>query len=574
MTIRECTLVVWTAMSVVACGDSVAESTGDMASSSTGEAATSTGEPTPTSGDGFELLCTPGQERCADEVTREVCAPTGLAWQASPCGEHQACTAAGGDALAECVGPCEVASATPSSLGCEFLAMRIRSSNGGEDPAEVYDALIVGNPGEAAVRLQLYLVPEGSHQQEAVGDPVVLAPGEAHSFPLGGETISGQATVRSGGVYRVVSDLPVAAYLHSPLQNSDSNDSSLLLPVAALRQDYVVTSYPGYVSDPKQLGGRPSYFDVVVLENWTRVEWVPKRPTSGNGANVLAAAAGELSGVTLHKHDVLQLGATEPADLDFAVQDISGTVIHADKPVWVLGGTSCARVPYDSPGNCNHLQEQLIPTEYWGNRYYAAHSPLRGQEKHYWRVYAGADGVSVTTNPPQPGGLFTLAKKGDFVDLAVANGKSFAFHGTGPFMPVQYLGGNAEAAKTGDPAMYQTIPVQQHLKRYVFVTGIGYPLNYAQVVREHDGAEVYINGVLVEDYYFVNGGYYEENGEKLPLSFDAADVLLDAGEQARVFVVESEEPFGVSVIGYSSGAGGYSAYAYPGGMALNKLGEG
>ena len=32
--------------------------------------------------------------------------------------------------------------------------------------------------------------------------------------------------------------------------------------------------------------------------------------------------------------------------------------------------------------------------------------------------------------------------------------------------------------------------------------------------------------------------------------------------------------FGVSAIGYSSGAGGYSAYAYPGGMALNKLGEG
>jgi hypothetical protein len=565
-------------LTLAGCGDDVA-GTSDAASgssSSTSWAAESTGEPTPTTGDGFELLCTPGQERCADEVTREVCSPTGLRWEASACGAHQSCTASGADMLASCVGPCEVASATPSSLGCEFLAMRIRSGNGGEDPSQVYDALIVGNPGEQAVSVQLSFAAHGSQQDADVGEPVVLAAGAAHVFEMSDKAIDVVSGIRTGGVYRVKSDLPVIAYLHSPLKNSDSNDSSLLLPVQALRQDYVVASYPGYVNPdkPDVYAGRPSYFNVVALENNTVVQFSPKADTYGNKVTVDPVAKGMTGQVILHKRDVLQVGAKTPEDADFAGQDVSGAVIHADKPVWVLGGTSCARVPFDSAGSCNHLQEQMIPTEYWGTHYYAAHAPLRAAEKHYWRVYAGADGVSVATNPAQPGGAFTLMKKGDVRDVVVASGNSFAFHGNGPFMPVQYLASNAEAAKIGDPAMVQTIPVQQHLKRYVFVTGIGFDLNYAQVVREHDGAEVYVNGEPVGDYYFVNGGSFESGGELIPLRYDAADVLLDTGGEARVFVVESEEPFGVSVFGYASGAGGNSAYAYPGGMALNKLGEG
>lgn len=570
--VRVLAAVVWV---LPGCGDDTVDTTeSSAAETSSGDLGSSAGEPTPTSSGGFELLCTPGEERCADETTREVCAPTGLSWKPSACGAHQTCTHAGGDAVATCVGPCEVNDATPSSLGCDFVALRVRSSNGGEDPSVVYDALVVGNPGEEDVAVQLYFAEDGSHQEQAMGEPVVLAKRAAHVFQLTSDTINGPATIRSGGIYRVRSDLPVVAYLHSPLKNSDSNDSSLLLPVQALRQDYVVASYPGYATDPKQSGGRPSYFNVVSLANDTNISWVPKRDSAGNGITPLVVKAGEQGAVQLNKLDVLQLGAHMAVDDDqFALQDISGTVIHADKPVWVLGGTSCARVPFDSPGFCNHLQEQMIPVEYWGKRYYAAHSPLRGQEKHYWRVYAGEDGITVTTNPSQPPGSKTLARKGDYWDLVVASGESFVFQGTGAFMPVQYLASASEAAKIGDPAMLQTIPFEQHLTRYVFVTGIGFPLNYAQVVREPDGADVFINGEKVEGYSFINGGFYEENGVKIQLAFDTADVLLDAGEEARVFVVESEAPFGVSVIGYSSGAGGNSAYAYPGGLGLKDLGE-
>jgi hypothetical protein len=525
------------------------------------EPATTDAQPTTTNG--IELECTPGTERCADDNTREICKPTGLSWKQEACGDHQKCTQSGNEPAA-CVGPCEVASSMPNSLGCEFLAIRMRSGNGDEDLAEFYDAIIVGNPDDSPAEVQLYHVPDSTHQDEPVDEPVLLGPGESHIFKLTSSTISGFSTIRVGGVYRVKSDIPIIAYLHSPLKNSNSNDSSLLLPVKSLRQDYVVASYPAFVDakNPKGYGGRPSYFNAIALENDTKIEWVPKRDSAGNGLAPRAIPAGVTGVVRLNKFDVLQVGASTLTNLDYATHDMSGTVVHADKPIWLLGGTSCARVPYESIGYCNHLQEQMIPIEYWGKKYVAAHSPLRNQEKHYWRVYAGEDNVIVTTDPSQPPGTLVLNKKGDFKDMIVASGKSFTFQGTGAFMPVQYLASYAEAGKVGDPAMYQTIPVEQFIKRYVFITGVGYQKNYAQIVRVQDAADVFINGTKVEDYYSVVA---------VTLNYEIADVELDPGDEPKVYVVESEDEFGVSVLGYTTTVGGGSAYAYPGGMALREL---
>ncbi len=531
--------------------------------SSGAEPGTTTAEPTPTTG-AEALLCTPGQERCADDSTREVCTPTGRRWEPTPCDAHQTCTDGVDDGAALCVGPCELA--TASSVGCEFVAIRVRSSNGGQDPAEYYDALVVGNPDSQAIEVQLYFTPDLSHQEAAMGAPVLLAPGEAHIFELTDDPVATYSTYNIGGVYRVKSDLPVVAYLHSPLQNSRSNDASLLLPVRSLRGEYVITSYPAYV-DPKNpggYGGRPSYFNVVALEDNTLFEWTPPRDTAGDGVPVKMVPAFETGQLSLLARDIVQIGARTTEDMDFAVQDISGTVVRADKPVWVLGGTSCARVPFGSEGFCNHLQEQMIPTEYWGTRYIAAHSPLRGKENHYWRVYAGADKVQVWTDPGQAGGSWLFEKKGDFVDLEVPSGKSFTFQGLGPFMPVQYLASNTEADGIGDPAMYQTIPVDQFLERYVFVTGAGYGQNYAQVVRLQGAADVLLNGEKVTGYYSVVA---------VGLNFEVADVPLGPGETPRVFVAESDDAFSVSVIGYTT-AGEESAYAYPGGMKLEVINEG
>jgi hypothetical protein len=527
---------------------------GNSSTSSSGvDPTTSTTDFDPTT-TGFELLCEPGIERCADATTREVCKPTGLAWEPEACGANQVCNEEANN-VALCVGPCEKAADNPTSLGCDFLAIRMRSGNGEEeDLAEFYDALIVGNPDPKPATIQLYFTPDLSHQEAPEGDPVVLAPNEAQIFQLTNSTIKGYSTLRAGGIYRVKSDIPVIAYLHSPLKNTNSNDSSMLLPLKTLRNDYVIASYPGQVNvlKPEETSGRPSYFNVISLEDETTIEWFPRAATAGNDVPVQKVGPGEKGSLTINRLDLMQIGASALLDMQWATHDVSGTIVRADKPIWVIGGTSCARVPYTSTGNCNHLQEQMIPIEYWGTKYVGAHSPLRSdQEEHYWRIYAGKPGVTVTTDPPQPGTPFTLAEVGQWKELIVKNGASFTFQGTDAFMPVQYLSSKDEADGFGDPAMYQTVPIEQFLKRYVFIPGLGYLDNYAQVVRVKDSAPVLING----------------------LQYQVADVKLTVGDTPEIFVAESEKEFGVTIIGYTGITQGGSAYAYPGGMALKPITE-
>lgn len=549
---------------LAACPGPSATTDTDSGTGSTSEPGTSTG-PDDLTTTGFKLLCQPGVERCADKATREVCKPSGLAWEQITCDAHQVCSEPETD-VTTCIGPCEKASTDPNSVGCEFVALRVRSNNGDDDVTEFYDALIVGNPDEDTAELQLYFAPNGTHKDDPIGDPVLLAPGESHIFQLTNDVIGGYSTVRAGGVYRVKSDIPVIAYLHSPLKNSASNDSSMLLPLKTLRQDYVIASYPPFVSAklPEDKNGRPSYFNVVALENDTTIEWTPRRDTAGNDVPVPKVIAGQTGSVTINKFDVLQVGASSITNLEYETHDVSGTLVHSDKPIWVLGATACAFVPFDSTGFCNHLQEQMIPVEYWGSKYVGAHAPLRASEPHIWRVYAGEAGVTVTTDPQQPGTPFTLNERGAFKELTVASGSSFTFQGTGPFLPVQYLVGNNEAGDKGDPAMYQMIPIEQFLERYVFVTGVDYDLNYAQIIRVKGSAPVFVNKTQVpeDSYYLINS----LNG----LRYEVSDYLLAPGDEPKVYVAESEDAFGVIIVGYQS-VGANSAYAYPGGMALRSI---
>ncbi len=530
-------------------------------SSSGGETAatTSTSEPPPTTT--FDILCTPGQERCADDHVKEVCSATGLAWQQVPCSQYQTCSETGEPPVAECLGPCETVKET--SIGCEFLAIRMRSENAGDDPADD-DAIIVGNTDtDKVATVRLFLTPNYFNEEEPIGNPVTLGPGESYIFRLSNDIMPNFSSFRAGGVYHVVSDFPVSAYLHSPLANSDSNDASLLLPIKALGTDYVVHSFPPRVgADPEVSNGRPSYFNIIATENDTEVEWTPRYDTAGDEIAVFSVKAKQTGKMLLNRMDVIQIGASSKTNDKYTTHDVSGTIIRANKPIVVMGATSCANVPTTATESCNHLQEQILPIKYWGTRYVAAHAPLRGGEKHYWRVYAGASNQQFTVEPAVAGvPNFSLPEVGAFKDIVMSSGVSTTFKSTKAFMAVQYIAGGEEVTgeNFGDPAMYQTIPVDQYLDRYVFVTGANYSKNYVQVIRRNKAADVFIDGVAVEGWYNINA-----TGD---LNVQVADVDLGPTGDAGVHLAESEDPFGINVIGYVT----RSAYAYPGGMALKVL---
>ncbi len=481
-------------------------------------------------------ICEPGVQECLDAKTVGICASDGREYIEIACGDKDSCI------VGECQGPCYEAELSPSSTGCSFIAARMYHYNQSED-----DVIIVGNNDpEVAAEVQLYQTPDNVRLEVPIGDPIILEPGETHAFVMNNDFIGETSGFRTGGSYRVESDSPIVAYQHSPRVNVSSNDASMLLPEHTLGQDYVVYSYPGF----EDLLGQPSYVAIIALEHKTQVTWTAKTDTAGNMLPVPFVYAGEPGELELNERDMLQIAASSNEE-DVRSRDLSGMVIHADKPIWVVGATSCAYVPFGGKGFCDHLQEQLIPIEQWGKEYVAAHSPIRNVEKHVWRVFAGSDNVTVATEPPLDGTPFTLEKTGDYREFEVDNGVSFIVKGNGPIMPVQYLYGSQDGAGTGDPSMYQMVPVEQFLRRYAFATGIDYDDDYVQVTRKKGSADVLVDGVVVTGYYQIG-------------DYEVADWKIEEGAH----FAESDQAFGIAGVGYTAKN---ASYAYPGGMALEVI---
>ena len=493
---------------------------------STTEPVTTSDSDTGTSTTGDPLLCAPGSQSCFDADSYQVCDEDGLSYgDPVPCGEKEGCLSG------ECVPLCELVKADPSSIGCSFFANRMDNLYENQP-----DSVIVGNVStDLTAKVQLYFVPNGGGAEQAQGGPIDVPPSGNHTFTIDNAQIESITTLRKGGVYRVESDLPLVAYQHSPIGSQATNDASMLLPEHALTGNYVVASFAG--TFPTHY---PSYFTAIATEDATTLNFIAGIATAAGGG-VPALAKGAATDVAMDRYDTLNVVVSG----NFT--DLSGTIIEADKPVWVVGATECGNVPMYPTVYCDHLEEVSIPLEYWGDQYVGAHAPTRGNETFYWRVYSGDAAVKIDTDPPQPGFPVTL-DKGEYYQFGTK--ESFIFTGDGPFMPVQYLEGQNAGAGTGDPSMYQMVPVEQFLNSYSFVTGSNYALHYSQIIRPVGGADVLVDGQVVTGYYTVG-------------DYEVADWKLSEGGHFAT----SDDPFGVIQIGYTP----VTSYAYPGGLRLKVI---
>ncbi|HEY8379264.1 MAG TPA: IgGFc-binding protein [Nannocystis sp.] len=467
-----------------------------------------------------DVACIPGAVACADENSVHTCAADGSGYDDPvPCAPTETCEAGA------CVSLCALAEASPRSIGCSFFAHTMDNYH-----PVVADSVVVGNVDpERTATVQLYTRMNGV--EVPVGDPIELPPGQVAEFKLESPEIEGASELRPDGAYRVASDIPIVAYQHAPIGAQQTNDASMLLPEHALGKSYVIASAREGNTYPNQL----SYFVVIATEDDTTVTWTPPVATLG-GVGVPVVLANTTGEVNLDRMETLQVAAASKVDL-------SGTIVEADKPIWVVGASACVSIPINL-NTCDHIEEQMLPIETWGKTYVGANAPKRGSEKFHWRVFGGKDGVTVTTTPDVSGGPFTLAK-GEY--KAFTAPQSFILTGDGPFLPVQYLESQNGGAGIGDPSTVQMVPVEQFLTAYAFATGTGYSKNYVQVIRTAGGPDVLVDGQVVSGYVTV--GQYE-----------IADWQIPEGNHFAT----SAMPFGIINIGYTN----VTSYAYPGGMKL------
>ncbi len=440
---------------------------------------------------------------------------------------------------------CQQAENGASTVGCMFYAVDMDSLVDTQQFAVVAANVQEGDPASVTIQTR-----EGGVWTTFDG-PVVINPLELHQFDLP-DRHQEQSGLRVAGAYRVVSDVPIVTYQFQPVDGATSflSDASMLYPVPTLDS---INHIVNQSFNSSSSGGGYPYLTIVATVDGTNVDFTATEATLGGGV-IPAAAAGQTVGFSMNDGDVATIVAGNSLVLTGA------RVITDDAhPVAVFAGHSCA----DIPANiccCDHLEEQLSGVRRWGQSFVGVHMPYRNPanpEDTFWQVYASeADttvtfdaAASVTGVPAQ-----LMLDAGDlsefFVSAPAGVEADFSVSANKPIALVGYMTGAQSFVGTdvGDPAMVQTVSVEQFLHRYVVLVP-GTWVNDMLMLTRPAGAVITVDGVAVPDGEFtaVGDGTYEV--ARVSVS-DGVHVL--DGDTAR---------FGVVVVGWDE----FDSYAYVGG---------
>ena len=480
---------------------------------------------------------------------------------------------------------CADAAQILTSVGCEFYPVDL--NNIGSADGAPY-AVVVSNPQELDSGSDAHVIIEdmrgvGNTLRTVPGMDVVLAPGDLHIFEL--TCTSGcpeQSTQIEGSglaalsAFRITSDVPVLAYQWNPYgEGLATTDASLLIPSTSLAEEYIGAAWnngPPSTTEKAQL-------TVVGLEDGTQVFFTPTVATAA-GTGVPAMTAGvESAPVNINRFDAAQI---VPAVMD---QMLTGTYIRATKPIAVFGGHSCAMVPDPSYYACDHVEEQLLPLVAWGSETVLARHEVRAGvtadvDQALWRIIAGAGDMTITFDPPVDGvgASYSFVTQGEMLQFmspidhfatAILDNPPDPSEPEAPFFAVQimtgrwYVGGTAY--EWGDPMMLLSPPAGQYLDRYVFNTDNQFDFSYdGIIIVRPTGVAVDLDCLgVIADAEFQQVG--SSDWEVARVDIDNPTGVTGCVDGAHR--IESEEPFGLSVVGEDFA----NSYGYLGGVGVRAI---
>ncbi len=466
---------------------------------------------------------------------------------------------------------CEEAAASPVAVGCAFLAADL--DNWTTQDVEPFSVLISNPQADQPALVSV------EHGLSGVIHTGTLAPGSSVMLDLACDSgclvlpqqidLQGLA---AGTGFRITANVPVVVHQwNSHLDPTFSADASLLLPVAALDGTCLAVAWGAGPTGYTTVG---SQITVVAAEDATTVVFVPVVDIPDLGGVGPMAAGVESAPVSLDALDVVEIHPST------AQADLTGTLVLADKPIAVFGGHSCGNVPTSANGFCDHLEEQIPPLAAWGTAaVLARHAPRPScsgnpEDPPLWRIVAGADGMTVTFEPPAPapaGASFSLAHRGDVVEFVsetdhyvegTLDDPPDPLHPDAPLLAYQLMTGSAYSGcfgQHGDPLMALAAPTAQYLDRYAFATDpvIDFEGDHIAVVRE-SGALVSIDclGELSSGFSPVGASGFEVG------RFALDDPLVECWD--GLHEITADGPVGVTVFGTMSS----TSYGFPGGMGL------
>lgn len=335
-------------------------------------------------------------------------------------------------------------------------------------------------------------------------------------------------------------EVSVYALTHLPF----TSDAYMGLPSSVLGTEYIVLGYPNVHTDVPKLSG--TQFAIVAPENNTIITIIPRVSTGGH-------PAGSPFTLAMNQGDTYQLRNTNNAP-----NDLSGTVITANKPIAVFGGHQCANIKGSFEFFCDTLIEQLLPTTAWGTNFVATPLATRINGDTY-RIVAAQPNTVVTAN----GVILGTLNRGDLREKLVTG--SVHITANKPVMVAQYANSSDYDSVTNSDPFMVMIPATKLFRDHYLVYSMtnGFTKNFLNVVVPASLTnQILLDGSPVPSTSFSS----IPTGGPASGFFGAQLAVGTTGRHALTQVSSNSQPFGVTVYGF----GPYDSYAYPGGMRLGE----
>lgn len=375
--------------------------------------------------------------------------------------------------------------------------------------------------GGKYIRLYISSTKNTTAYVEVLGkiDTLKVTAGKASTY-----VVSDSAEMESSGVVEDKAihvwsnDAELTCYNMS--HNPYTSDGEYIIPTIGWGTDYVVAAYgslfEGFGAYSYDL---PSTMALVAEEDNTSVAITPScncrqctGGTSSGNANstVIVYSAGDTYHFTLNRGQSLQMmpvKATNTGDFD-----MTGTIVHADQPIGLMGGSVCPNIPSDF-AYCDHVEDMTPPVRTWGTTYYASNTlqPPGETDKDAARYLFISSQPNQTIYRSECGASSSIdctiqSQYGIYWDEQPGTQKFFS---SAPFLVVQYLnsatypdGNNG----LGDPAESHVNPEEQFITTVEFQTpqsvgNITPYTNYAQVVvNASDAGKTLFDGNRISGY--------------------------------------------------------------------------
>lgn len=383
----------------------------------------------------------------------------------------------------------------------------------------------IANPGGSTASVSLFNVLEGTTSGS-------VAPGTVATFSfVQHEVTATGTTISTDPVYRVLSDVDVAVFVHDPIYDVNWNESSLVLPVQTLGKRHRIASYKHTPKD-----GRTFAIVVAASPGSTAVQLY-------DAAETLVESVNLVQGESFHR---------------LVSTDMTGWEIVADQPVAVFSGNESTHIGAANGGQ-DPLFEQLLPETKLAQAYVVA--PLRTRpigctttptcSADVFRFVATQDATTLTTTPNVGGGTLNA---GDYLELATAT--PFLIEGDKPFFSYQYLPtwgavyGPSPAPDIGDPSLVSMIAPADFRRSYLVQVDPTFT-SFLNLIAPA-GTNLVINNSPVS-------ATWESIGTLAGVPFGCMRIPVAGGTYK---ITSPNKRFGLMVSGFSTGG----SYAHLGGL--------